>query len=237
MTVPAELIRKLRPFAKLSDEFTLIAPNRYAVPLKSQPISRKKLDRVGRANYTFLYATGTLSQKHFETATLSLPQALSGNYEKIREPGFTNFDDLRSQEIAIEFTLSAQEIETLKKFRALLGSRELGFRTNNRAETSIKLFCADDNNSHWYDPSYLKAGVKKIRTGSDAKKYLSADDRNHFSQFVRSRVNKAIFGYVDTKILKYLPVDDYDIYLGVSGVLEFIGLQSEVTYLAKATLT
>ena len=232
MIASRNLKRNLRPFAKVSDEFFLIAPNRYAVLAGKRP---PKAKRRGRPSAEFCIV-GTLNEPVSETGRFAMSGLLDRRLESLPTGNLPDLDVLRSGDAIVRFTLNAGSVQMLQKAAKLLKSTHFGIVASDDVLT-LKMFCRDTSNDHWLDPWYLARGQRVFKSRKDRKPVpaLCHDARNSFTQKIDGWFSHPFSGAFEVNALKSMGAEDFEVTIDVKGVVEMIGVESGLVFLIPTT--
>ena len=214
MTPSINLERNLRPFAKVSDHFYLIAPNRFMVmPSKRRGVMKSgkraawKYEQIGHC------VIGTLNDRFQQSGKFSMDELSFGrlirslgdqpnDLQSLPTGNIPNLDLLRSQDGAVRFELDTKNVRTLKKV-----ARHFQSIRNKKSKSKLHLqITTDDQNA-----------VLQMCDGQGVASFrltLSADVISPFS------------GSISAETLKSLREEDQAVTIDAKGVVEMIGVES-----------
>jgi len=232
MIASRNLTRNLRPFAKVSEEFLLITPNRYAVVAGKRALRAK---RVGKNPQQFCIV-GTLNEPVSETGRFAMSGLLEGRLESLPTGNLPDLDALRSRDAIVRFTLNSGSVLMLQKAARLLKSTHFGIVASDDVLT-LKMFCRDTSNDHWLDPWYLARGKRVFKSRKDRKPVpaLCHDARNSFTQKIDGWFSRPFSGAFEVNALKSMGAEDFEVTIDVKGVVEMIGVESGLVFLIPTT--
>lgn len=228
MIASRNLKRNLRPFAKVSEEFLLITPNRYAV-LAGKRSPKAKRRGIPSAQFCVI---GTLNEPVAETGRFAMSGLLDGRMESLPMGNIPDLDAFRSSDAVVRFSLSEESVLMLQKAAKLLKSTHFGIVACDDALT-LKVFCRDTSNDHWLDPWHLARGKRVFKSRKDRKPVpaLCHDARNSFTQKIDGWFSHPFSGAFEVNALKSMGAEDFEVTIDVKGVVEMIGVESGLVFL------
>lgn len=229
MIASRNLMRNLRPFAKVSDEFLLIAPNRYAVHAGK----RRPKWKIGRRPSEFCIV-GTLNEPVSETGRFAMSGLLDGRLESLPIGNLRDLDALRSHDPIARFTLDAGSVLMLQKAAKLLKSTHFGILACDDVLT-LKMLCRDTQIRHWSDSWYHVRGVFKSRKDGKPAPTRCHDVGHSFTQEIDGWFSQPFSRAFEVNALKSMGAEDFEVTIDVRGVVEMIGVESGLVFLIPTT--